>query len=306
MTSEITILGVDFSGAKADRNTWVTQGVLSGGILTLDSCQPLPRSELAGLLASLPGTSVAALDFPFSVPESFARRWLSQAPQGLAMPQLWAAAAAMEFDGFMSLRNDFVAEHGEPLRRGDLYFPECYSCLHKTNPNMVPMTFRGMQMLDGLWQAGCRVPPLPGQERTGPQLLESMPGAALRAFGLPFKGYKKGRLAVELRRRILDGLETRSGVSVANLVRFNDQCIGSDDCLDSVVAAVAACLWSRDSSLFRLPQDGPGEATRRGGAPSPDENELVTARLEGWLYAPVFLSGKTQLPSRDRPASPTI
>ncbi|MCH8800814.1 MAG: DUF429 domain-containing protein [Chloroflexi bacterium] len=286
MTGETTILGVDFSGAKADKNTWMTRGVLSGGVLTLEYCQPTPRAGLADLLASLPPGTVAALDFPFSVPEVFAGHWL---PGAETMPQLWEASAAMEFQEFMSLRDSFVAEHREPLRRGDLYFPECYSCLHKTNPNMVPMTFRGMQMLDGLWRAGCRVPPLSQQGRGGPVLLESMPGAALRAFGLPYKGYKKGRESFKLRRKILDSLETSSTVPVRNLAQFGDECIGSDDCLDSVVAAVAACLWSRDPDLFRLPQDGPGSVTRRGGTPSPNGNELNLARLEGWLYAPVFL-----------------
>ncbi len=289
MTGETTILGVDFSGAKADKNTWVTRGVLNDGALMLDSCQSMPRVDLAKLLASAPGGAIAALDFPFSVPKDFAGRWL---PDAETMPDIWQAAAAMEFDDFMARRDDFVADNGEPLRRGDLYFPECYSCLHKANPNMVPMTFRGMQMLDALWRSGCRVPPLSDRERQGPVLLESMPGAALRAFGLPFKGYKKGQRAVELRLQILEGLEARSGITIPNLARFRDHCMGSDDCLDSVVAAVAACLWSKDPNQFRLPQDGPGGATRRGGTPNPDENELATARLEGWLFAPVFL-GKT-------------
>ncbi len=286
MSGETTILGVDYSGAKADKNTWVTQGVFSGGALTLRSCEPTPRAELADLLASLPPDAVAALDFPFSVPKEFAGRWL---PGARTMPELWQAAAAMEFQDFMLLRDEFVAQHGEPFRRGDRYFPECYSCLHKANPNMVPMTFRGMQMLDALWRAGCRVPPLPGQELAGPVLLESMPGAALRAFGLPFKGYKKGQRAVALRRQILDGLAARSGVTIANLAQFGDDCIGNDDCLDSVGAAVAACLWSKDQTLFRLPRDGPGDDTPRGGTPHSDENELAAACLEGWLYAPVFL-----------------
>ena len=294
MSDKTVILGVDFSGAKADKNTWVTQGVLSAGALTLRSCEPTPRAELAKLLASTSGNTVAALDFPFSVPSEFSRQWL---PGAQTMPDLWEAAAAMEFTDFIELRDSFVAEHGEPLRRGDLYFPECYSCLHKANPNMVPMTFRGMQMLDGLQRADCRVPPLPEQGRTGPVLLESMPGAALRAFGLPFKGYKKGQHAADLRLRILDGLETCSGMTIPNLALFRDYCMGSDDCLDSVVAAVAACLWSKDQALFRRPQDGPGDATKRGGTPSPDENELATARLEGWLYAPVFLSPAVSLPA---------
>ncbi|MCH2674729.1 MAG: DUF429 domain-containing protein [Dehalococcoidia bacterium] len=287
MTCETTILGVDFSGAKSDKNTWVTRGTLSGNSLEISSCEPTPRAELAILLGSAPKNTIAALDFPFSVPKEFASYLL---PSAEDMPELWNATANMEFQDFMALRDGFVLEHGEPYRRGDLYFPECYSCLHKANPNMVPMTFRGMQMLDGLWRSGCRVPPLPNETRTGPLLLESMPGAALRALGLPFKGYKKGQNALSLRRQILDGLGTMSGVGLPNLSRFRDYCLESDDCLDSVAAAVAACLWNKDPTMFRLPQDGPGDVSRRGGTPNPNENELRTAQLEGWLYAPVFLS----------------
>ena len=287
MTCETTILGVDFSGAKSDKNTWVTRGTLSGNSLEISSCEPTPRAELAILLGSAPKNTIAALDFPFSVPREFASYLL---PSAEDMPELWNATANMEFQDFMALRDGFVLEHGEPYRRGDLYFPECYSCLHKANPNMVPMTFRGMQMLDGLWRSGCRVPPLPNETRTGPLLLESMPGAALRALGLPFKGYKKGQNALSLRRQILDGLGTMSGVGLPNLSRFRDYCLESDDCLDSVAAAVAACLWNKDPTMFRLPQDGPGDVSRRGGTPNPNENELRTAQLEGWLYAPVFLS----------------
>ena len=287
MTCETTILGVDFSGAKSDKNTWVTRGTLSGNSLEIGSCEPTPRAELAILLGSAPKNTIAALDFPFSVPKEFSSYLL---PSAEDMPELWNATANMEFQDFMALRDGFVLEHGEPYRRGDLYFPECYSCLHKANPNMVPMTFRGMQMLDGLWRSGCRVPPLPNGTRTGPLLLESMPGAALRALGLPFKGYKKGQNALSLRRQILDGLGTMSGVGLPNLSRFRDYCLESDDCLDSVAAAVAACLWNKDPTMFRLPQDGPGDVSRRGGTPNPNENELRTAQLEGWLYAPVFLS----------------
>ena len=287
MTCETTILGVDFSGAKSDKNTWVTRGTLSGNSLEISSCEPTPRAELAILLGSAPKNTIAALDFPFSVPKEFSSYLL---PSAEDMPELWNATANMEFQDFMALRDGFVLEHGEPYRRGDLYFPECYSCLHKANPNMVPMTFRGMQMLDGLWRSGCRVPPLPNGTRTGPLLLESMPGAALRALGLPFKGYKKGQNALSLRRQILDGLGTMSGVGLPNLSRFRDYCLENDDCLDSVAAAVAACLWNKDPTMFRLPQDGPGDVSRRGGTPNPNENELRTAQLEGWLYAPVFLS----------------
>ena len=268
------IIGVDFSGARTDRNTWLTRGVLRDGSLELEGCSPIRRSQLADLLADTPAPAVAALDFPFSVPVSFASRW---SPEATNMPQLWRAASQMEYGDFLALRDDFVADHGEPKRLADTHFPECYSCLHKANPNMVPMTFRGMQMLDRLWAAGCSVPPLPPTSGEGAVLLEAMPGAALRAFGLPYKGYKKGVKAPELRQRILDELSHRSTVPVPNLSDFAALCLASDDCLDSVVAAVVAVLWARDTGLFRLPttQDSPDFD------PSP--------LLEGWLYAPVFL-----------------
>jgi len=282
----VPVLGVDFSGARGDNATWVTQGLLLENTLTIQSCRPVTRSQLADLLSSAPGNAVAALDFPFSVPREFVSHWL---PGTDAMPPLWSAAAAMEFEEFLALRDEFVAKSGEPLRRGDLYFPECYSCLHKTNPNMVPMTFRGMQMLHRLWQEGCRVPPLDDDGQGGPLLLESMPGAALRALGLPFKGYKGGRNNLELRKQVLDGIEPASGLAIPNLDDFRLECTSNHDCLDSLAAAVTACLWVKDESLFRLPQDGPGTGERRGIVPDPAENELETARLEGWLYAPVFI-----------------
>lgn len=296
MFGDRPIIGVDFSGARSDSATWVAQGWLRSDRLELESCAAMARSELADLLVSSPASAVAALDFPFSIPQRFAAAWQ---PGAAAMPELWQAASAMEFADFLSLRDRFVALEGEPLRRGDLYFPECYSCLHKFNPNMVPMTFRGMQMLDRLWAAGCRVPPLPDIEsdtgKNGPLLLESMPGAALRAFGLPFKGYKNGANAAALRNQVLDGLELGSGVAVDNLHVFRQACLESHDCLDSVAAAVTAVLWCRDPGVFRRPQNnilGETLDTGRSRRASPlalEWSELQAACLEGWLYAPVFL-----------------
>ena len=269
------ILGVDFSGAKTDDRTWVATGFLKQGEeLVLQDCRSVRRAELAELLLSLPATSIAALDFPFSVPQGFARIWQ---PGVTRMPDLWAAAVSMDLARFVNLRDEFVARYGEPKRRCDLRFPECYSCLHKANPNMVPMTFYGMQMLGPLWRAGCAVPPLEPKVASKAVLLEAMPGAALKAMKLPYKGYKKGAKALQLRQTILDGLEERSGIRIKNLSRFRDTCLGSDDALDAVVATVIATLWAKDPSVFWLPTVK--------GSNAPD----AVALLEGWLYAPVFL-----------------
>ena len=281
------IVGVDFSGAKSDNATWVTKALLEEEGIRLLSSQPTRRAELAELLPSLPQDTVVALDFPFSVPHEFAERWV---PGANSMPVLWQAAAAMDYEEFLSLRDSFCAEKGEPMRRGDLYFPECYSCLHKFNPNMVPMTFRGMQMLHTLWGEGCRVPPLDETGRSGPLLLESMPGAVIHALGLPHKGYKNGRRNLELRGQVLDGLEKQSGVRIVNLDESRDLCMDSHDCLDSVVAALAAALWVRDPDMFRRPGDRDGEPpalNRRQASPGAMAmTELEAARLEGWIYAP--------------------
>ncbi len=176
----------------------------------------------------------------------------------------------------MSLRDAYVARRGETKRLCDSYHSECYSCLHKVNPNMVPMTFYGMKMLAGLWPKGCEVPPLTLQNMGRGVLLEAMPGAALRALGLPFKGYKNGARASVLRRQILRELPQRSSISMPNLGEFHHLCLGSHDCLDAVVAAVIAALWCTNLDLFRHPEPaGPG-------VPDP------TAAIEGWLYAPVY------------------
>ena len=279
---EIEIFGVDFSGAKSDRQTWLARGVSDGVQLHLQDCRTISRAQLTDLLINIAGPTIAALDFPFSVPHSFARFWM---PDATAMPDLWTGAQELSLDDFMALRNQFVAQHGEPKRLADTYHPESYSCLHLVNPNLVPMTFRGMQMLHQLWQAGCSVPPLPDElpdeldvaHRNGPLLLEVMPGAALKAFGLPYKGYKNGVRAGQLRRQILDQLSQASTVSIQGLAEMHDQCLASHDCLDAIVAAVVAALWHRDARLFRAPSP-PGQT---GYDP-------VTL-LEGWLYAPVFL-----------------
>jgi hypothetical protein len=273
--TRVNIMGVDFSGARSDQNTWLARGRLDGQALVLHECRPVTRLQLTELLADTPGPTVAALDFPFAVPREFARFWH---PDATTMPDLWAAASEMDFSDFLVLRNRFVARHGEPKRLADTYFPECYSCLHLANPNMVPMTFRGMQMLYRLWQTGCAVPPLPAPDNTHSVLLEAMPGAALRAFGLPYKGYKKGTRALHLRRTILDKLAHNSSMKVWGLSRFLDLCLNNHDCLDSVVAAVVAALWARDPGLFRRPhQEG-----------HPDFDPAVM--LEGWLYAPALVN----------------
>ena len=193
--AEQTIVGVDFSGAQSDKNTWITEGTLEGDKLEIACPYSIKRNHLTEYLKSLKSDTVAGLDFPFGIPIAFAKYL------GLSkyeMPDSWSVIAKMCLNEFIDKRNGYVGEKREKehLRAGDLWVTGCYSCLHDVNPNMVPMTFYGMKMLHELWQSGCKVPPLPDPvECNGPTLLETMPGAVLRSLALPStnsgKAYKK-------------------------------------------------------------------------------------------------------------------
>ena len=168
------------------------------------------------------------------------------------------------------------ADNDELKRSGDArHFPESYSPLHRVNPNMLPMTYEGIRLLHRWredhprrWQVPPLEPPAPPARTV--TLLELMPGAFLKAVGLPCKGYKKGRRASELREKITGALADASGVRLPGLDSLRMGCHANGDFLDAVVAAVGAACWARNTDRFRHPQ--------------PDE--LALARLEGWIYVP--------------------
>lgn len=278
-----TIIGVDFSGHRDDRNTWVALGECdSDGALLLDSVQPVRRDDLRAILADAATPAVAALDFPFGVPREFAE-FLRGGGSPRNMTDIWDVVAGMTGQDFVARRDDFVGARAglplrerEPKRAGDLvHHRESYSPLHTVNPNMLPMTYEGIRLLQ-LWHAEqprrWHVPPLDptGAASERVTLLELMPGAFLKSVGLPFKGYKKGRSALEKRDEILRNLAGASGVDLPNLDRVRMACRANDDCLDAVVAAVGAAAWAADQTRFHHPDDG----------------ELADAMLEGWIYVP--------------------
>ena len=278
-----TIIGVDFSGARTDTNTWMTRGHLEDApALLLESAQRIRRKDLHDLLLDIPTPAVVALDFPFGVPCEFSE-WLASEPPPRDMVELWRVISPMALDAFISERDQFLRDRSglssrvrEPKRAGDLkYHPESYSPLHNVNPNMLPMTFHGIQLLHRWCQEHphrWHVPPLPATAHgdDAVTLLELMPGALLKTLGLPYKGYKRGRDSINRRTQILDGLSEKSGVQLPDLESLREDCMANDDCLDSVVAAVGAAMWAQDSSRFRHPQPG----------------ELSDAKLEGWIYVP--------------------
>jgi hypothetical protein len=308
--AEQTIIGVDFSGAKAEGKTWMTEGKLNteSRTLKLQSCNSIKRNKLTERLEKR-DYSVAALDFPFSVPMAFATYLEDPSSE---MPDLWACIASMCLDEFIEKRNCFVGENKkkEYLRAGDLHVSGCYSCLHDTNPNMVPMTYYGMKMLHQLSslppECSFEIPPLEKMDQSYPVLLEVMPGAALNRFGLPAtnpgKAYKKKRdsKARDRRKEIVDNLADKSGIVLCGLDHYRETCHDNDDALDSMVAAVVAALWAMDEckAAFEIPQKYrpvahalvkyKGKRGKREISPGIDQlSEESAARREGWIYTPV-------------------
>ena len=289
----VNVFGVDYSGAKREGSTWLTQAeleVISGSsTLKLNSCEPIKREDLTDFLKQLPSNSVAALDFPFGVPMEFANYW---EPNAKKMPDLWRAASNIDRDDFENCVKRFISGNAEYLRVAESNFPRAFSPLHRVNPNMLPMTFHGMSMLHQLCRApGFHVPPLPEQNGDSRVLLECMPGATLGSFKLPATGYKKGQNHLELRKQILRDLGERSGIDLPNLHKFRAACLGNDDCLDSVIAAVTAARWAMDCTQFRRPRKDrpacqPSSGSRNVSPGACQKDELEMAQLEGWIYVP--------------------
>ena len=273
------IVGIDFSGDKRDRNTWVAHGRLtSDRALEFDGADMIRRKDVVNLLMAVSTPAVAAMDFPFCVPQEFAE-FLNTDSELKEMPDAWRILDDMSLEDFYAGRDAFVKRWGEAKRAGDAaHFSESFSPLHKVNPNMMPMTYYGIKMLYGLCERQPNrwiVPPIEAscKQAEAVTLLETMPGAFLRAIGAIYKGYKKPKSALlrdERRSAIVDAVERNSGVALPNLSELRKDCIANDDCLDAVVAAVAAASWAQNSARFRHPND----------------DELAVARLEGWIYVP--------------------
>lgn len=309
--AERTIVGVDFSGADEARevNTWITEAHLDmeKPELIISECYPIRREDLTTKLAD-ERFAVAGVDFPFSVPYGFAKELNGGA---MTMPQLWEVIKEMKFADFETKRNRYVkykAGGRLHLRAGDIYWPKALSCLQTGGPDMLKMTFYGMQMLHRLWKAACLVPPIHDQERKPRTLLETMPGTALGVWRLHNTLYKNGS-GIEDRRRRRDrrkenvaGLKQRErvGLHLHLPERVERKCIETSggDALDSLVAAIVAARWYIKSTDFRspgeiMPRDD-RRARRRLGRLSfhvEDMNdlrakELALAKLEGWIYAP--------------------
>ena len=278
------IIGVDFSGAQDEKKsaTWLAQGRLEGGILTLETCHPIIRSDLTAKLQALNEPATVAMDFPFSVPREFAPCLQSGAKE---MPDLWDAASKTNWGNFklrvckFGGRSKKPGERKWPIRKCDQGLPAQSPLKPKGNPAMLPMTFRGMGMLHSIWSdAKCTgkalwiqpLPPCQTEAKYHTTLMEVMPGATVHH--LVGKNYYRGYKSPKNRGETLTKLSQKAGhlgLELTDLsVSLDQTCRANDDALDAVVAAITAALWCIGVPAKIDPADCP---------------ESV---LEGWMYVP--------------------
>ena len=280
--AERAVVGVDFSGAKGQGKTWVAEGrLLSSEQLVVDRVQPILRDDLHKFLQESSPSTVVAFDFPFGLPRivleslKLSQNWRVQNLN--SMRDVWPLIAKMGLGDYTAECKKFSKHH---KRTGDNYYSVSLSVL---NRRMVSMTYRGIELLHelheenpGLWW----VPPMDLGETPVDKitLLEVMPGAFLRSIGLDYSTVKsyKGEDSLGTRRTVISRISkyAEKELRIPNLGDFRWGLRANDDCLDAVVATIAAGLWVKDKTRFLLPEDDPEPAV------------LKDAQLEGWIYAP--------------------
>ena len=117
-----TIVGVDFSGAATDLNTWFAQGRLDDGNLVLDRVQPIRREDLYNLMLGLTAPAVAAMDFPFGLPEEFLPH-IGVTDDYQTIDEIWTILAGIDRQYLEDVAAEFVRDYAEPHRVVERHYP---------------------------------------------------------------------------------------------------------------------------------------------------------------------------------------
>lgn len=121
------------------------------------------------------------------------------------------------------------------------------------------------RLADELWN-GVLAP----RDGTG-RLVEVYPAAALKLWGLPYRGYKpagsgKAEQGRAVRGEIVEGLAERLGVGVGKLP---GECVVNDDVMDALVSAMVVTEVIKGKTVKPV-----------------TEQERAAAMVDGWMHVP--------------------
>lgn len=232
-------------------------GVLVAGIDLAAS----PRNTAVAVLDGL-----AIVDLATDVDDDgLVRRTDGAVKIGLDCPLGWPVAF-VEFVASLVVGRD-IAAAGTIAERDRLAYRDTDRWVREHHPPLRPLSVSADRIAHAAFRAAALFPRLdPSIDRSGyGRVVEAYPSGSLRAWDLPFRGYKSSSEndSHKLRITIVDELER-----VADLGRFRARALASDHALDAVVAALTAVA----------------AATGRATLPAPEH--LDAAQLEGWIAIP--------------------
>lgn len=261
--------GADYGGDMRDPKdgTWLALVELGDGErLRVVRLEPTGRTGLLAHLrdadSELMHVEAFGFDFPFGLPLPFAEALL-----GGPFPAegWWALARRLEKMSrpeYLIALEDFRDAHGEIKRYTD-EVAEAFSPLHRTSPDLGPMTYHGIRMIA---EERSRYAVRPFESARGRLLLEVYPRGLVRRLGLETQTGEQGPTTAIV--FALAGLE-QYPVDVEE--PFLARCLATRDALDAVLAARAAAVAALT-----------GEANVSPEELAPDASDRL--RKEGWIY----------------------
>jgi hypothetical protein len=261
--------GVDYSGDMRDprKGTWLATLSLLGDRLKVTRLEPTGRSGLEGYLRdpdrALMNVEAIGLDFPFSLPVSFAELLL-----GGPFPEegWWALAKRLERltrPEYLTRVHEFRDTQGESRRLTDER-AEAYSPLRRISPDLGSRAFHGIRMIA---EDRSRFAMRPFESAQGKLLLEVYPDALVRRIAPSEEETDRP----ERLREIVSGLSSLRYLPVDLDGPFRRSCLSRRDALDAVIAARSAAVAVLTGEADRGPDElAPGHGAR--------------VRCEGWIY----------------------
>lgn len=242
--------------------------------------------------------TIIGFDFPFAYPLSFTNFFTSQFDNAKKshFPNWLAATRLIASTPFSQIEKARTAFNAEPRTlSGNLTDPKAQSPLHRINPGMLKMTWRGLQILTELKDSlGFSIAPFdfdlgfspkttdaptPSAPNPNPIALEIYPAAALKALGLSHQKYKgRSPEARAIREQNLQGLQKLHTVkcTTINLPRLKispehaNSALLDDNAFDALVAAYATAAVILNLDAVRHPTTA----------------DLEFVSREGWIYVP--------------------